>query len=76
MVSTVEQFQYSIESLRDEVRNLVHQGIVDRRQPIYRLCQYIPAREWVCAEYALEDNGFLLRDRIVDLLGREDWDND
>jgi hypothetical protein len=68
--------KYSIGLLQDEARELVHQGLIGRHQPIYTLCRYIPAREWVCVEGELEENGFLLRDRISDLMGREDWDND
>lgn len=36
---------YSIEMIKDEVRHLVDKGTVTRHQPIYILCQYIPARE-------------------------------
>ena len=66
----------SIEAIRDEARELVRSGLVDRQQPIYKLCQYIPVREWAAIECELEDHGFLLRDRIIDLLGHEDWDSD
>ncbi|MGG6294451.1 DUF4327 family protein [Leptolyngbya sp. AN02str] len=72
----LQSVQYSMELLQDEVRELVHQGVVSRNQPIYALCKYIPAREWACVEGELEKCDFLLRDRIGDLLGREDWDND
>lgn len=68
----VPSVQYSIEAIKDEARQLVIQGLVTRQQPIYTLCQYIPASEWVCVECELEKNDFLLRDRIIDLLGRED----
>ncbi|MEB3120307.1 MAG: DUF4327 family protein, partial [Snowella sp.] len=44
--------------------------------PIYVLCQYIPAREWVCVECELERSDFLLRDQIGDLMSSECWDND
>jgi hypothetical protein len=54
----------------------VEKGIISRQQPIYVLCQYIPAREWVCVECELERCDFLLRDRIADLIGSEEWDND
>ena len=53
---------YSITLLKDEVRQLVERGTVSRHQPIYVLCQYIPAREWVCVECELERSDFLLRD--------------
>jgi hypothetical protein len=68
--------QYSIDVLQEEARQLVEKGIVTRQQPIYVLCQYIPAREWVCVECELERCNILLRDRIGDLMGQEQWDND
>lgn len=67
---------YSIDLIQDEARQLVQRGLVSRRQPIYVLCQYIPAREWVCVEGELERCNFLLRDCIGDLLGHEEWTND
>lgn len=72
----ITSVQYSIEAIKDEARQLVKRGIVSRQRPIYTLCQYIPAREWPYVECELERNDFLLRDRIIDLLGREDWDED
>lgn len=68
--------QYSLEVIREEARQLVHKGIISRQQPIYILCQNIPARDWVYFASQLEANEFLLRDRISDLLGREEWQND
>jgi hypothetical protein len=68
--------QYSIDVIREEARQLVQKGTVSRNQPIYVLCQYIPPREWECVECELERNEFLLRDRVLDLLGREDWTED
>ncbi|MEW5860218.1 MAG: DUF4327 family protein [Cyanobacteriota bacterium] len=68
--------QYSIDVLQEEARHLVEKGIVTRQQPIYVLCQYIPAREWVCVECELERFNILLRDRIGDLMGQEEWEND
>jgi len=75
-VNTVPSVHYSLDVIRDEARQLVQKGMVSRQQPIYTLCQYIPAREWVCIEDELEQCDFLLRDRIADLLGQEEWDND
>jgi hypothetical protein len=72
----IQSVQYSMGLIQDEARQLVQKGVISRTQPIYVLCQYIPAREWACVECVLENNDFLLRDRIADLLGREDWDND
>ncbi len=72
----LQSLQYSMNFLQDEARHLVQQGVVSRHQPIYVLCKYIPAREWAHVECELEKCDFLLRDRIGDLLGREDWEND
>jgi uncharacterized protein YqgQ len=71
-----ESLQYTIEMIQEEARQLVAKGIISRQQPIYTLCQYIPAREWVEVECELERCDYLLRDRIIDLLGRETWAND
>ncbi len=68
--------QYSIEMIKDEVRHLVEKGTVSRHQPIYILCQYIPAREWLCVECELEKCDYLLRDQIGDLISHEIWEND
>ena len=67
---------FSIDMLRDEVRQLVESGKIDCRQPIYVLCQFIPAREWVDVECELERNGFLLRDHIADLNPVQCWTDD
>uniref|UniRef100_B8HVT8 DUF4327 domain-containing protein n=1 Tax=Cyanothece sp. (strain PCC 7425 / ATCC 29141) TaxID=395961 RepID=B8HVT8_CYAP4 len=72
----IQSVHYSLAVIQDEARSLVHRGIVSRQQPIYTLCQYIPAREWSLVESELERNDFLLRDRIADLMGCEHWDND
>ncbi len=74
--ATAVRTQYNCDVIRHEARQLVDRGCIGRQQPIYVLCQYIPAREWEGVEQELENNGFLLRDRIIDLLGREEWDND
>lgn len=68
--------QYSIQMIRDEARQLVDKGVVSRHQPIFVLCQYIPAREWVCVESELERYNYLLRDRVGDLIAAEEWTND
>jgi hypothetical protein len=72
----LQSLHYSIDIIRDEARQLVQKGAVSRQQPIYTLCRHIPAREWAVVETELESSGFLLRDRVGDLLGREDWEND
>ncbi|PPS42234.1 DUF4327 family protein [Chroococcidiopsis sp. TS-821] len=73
MATTVK---YDIAAIKDEARQLVEKGLVDRQQPIYALCKYIPGRDWVCVELELEENDFLLRDRIIDLLSKEKWEED
>jgi hypothetical protein len=72
----IPYIRYSLAVIRDEARQLVQQGVVSRQQAIYTLCQYIPAREWIYVEHELEQNDFLLRDRIGDLISGEDWTND
>jgi hypothetical protein len=72
----VQSVEYSREVIRYEARRLVNKGLISRRQPIYALCQYIPVREWERVQFELEKNDFLLRDCLLDLLGREDWDDD
>jgi Domain of unknown function (DUF4327) len=72
----LQSAQYSLNLIQDEARELVRKGKVSRQQPIYILCQFIPAREWAFVECELERCNFLLRDRIGDLVGREQWDND
>ncbi|MBE9189779.1 DUF4327 family protein [Gloeocapsopsis crepidinum LEGE 06123] len=73
MATTVK---YDIAAIKEEVRQLVEKGLIDRQQPIYALCKYIPGRGWVCVELELEENDFLLRDRIIDLLSKEKWQED
>lgn len=72
----LQSVRYSLNVIQDEARQLVQKGLVSRQQPIYILCQYIPAREWACIECELERCNFLLRDRIGDLMGYEEWTND
>jgi uncharacterized protein YqgQ len=73
---SLSTIQYSIELIQEEARELVRKGVVSRQQPIYSLCQFIPAREWACVEQELEKCNYLLRDRIGDLMGKEIWEND
>ena len=67
---------YSIDTIKDEARQMVEQGIITRNQPIYVLCEFLPAREWLNIECELERCDYLLRDRIGDLIGAEKWNND
>ncbi|HEY9853237.1 MAG TPA: DUF4327 family protein [Leptolyngbyaceae cyanobacterium] len=68
--------RYSIDVIKDEARQLVEKGLVSRQQPIYILCQYIRPGEWQCVECELESCGYLLRDRICDLVPCEIWNED
>lgn len=76
LLNTVESLHYSLDVIRDEVVQMVQKGVVSRNQRIYNLFQCIPAREWHYMEMELEQGNFLLRDRISDLIGREEWAND
>jgi hypothetical protein len=75
-LDTPQVNSYTIDMIKDEVRHLVEKGMVCRNQPIYVLCQYIPAREWVCVECELERCDYLLRDNIGDLIPCERWESD
>ena len=68
MATTVK---YDIAAIKEEARQLVEKGLIDRQQPIYALCKYIPGRDWVCVELELKENDFLLRDRMIDLLSKK-----
>jgi hypothetical protein len=68
--------RYSIDTLKEEARQLIERGVISRQQPIYVMCQYIPAREWVKIECELERCDYLLRDPVGDLVSSESWDND
>ncbi len=72
----LQSVQYSLEVIQEEVQRLVSRGQVSRQQPIYTLCQYLPAREWVSFERELERCEILLRDPIGDLISHEEWEND
>lgn len=68
--------KYDIQVIREEARQLVKKGLLHRQQPIYSLCRYVPNRDWRLFEIELEKNEFLLRDRIIDLLSSETWEED
>ena len=67
---------YSFDRLKEEILSLVERGIIRRNQQLYVLCEYLPPREWLGVEYELEQCGYLLRDRIVDLVGEPKWNDD
>ncbi|MDH6060173.1 DUF4327 family protein [Chrysosporum bergii ANA360D] len=68
--------KYHIGLIREEARQLVQKGLIDRQKPIYSLCKYVPNHDWILFELELERNEFLLRDRIIDLLSSETWEED
>lgn len=72
----MQSVHFSLTVIQDEARQLVQKGVVSRHQPIYTLCQHIPAREWLMVELELERSDFMLRDPIIDLMGSEVWEND
>lgn len=76
MTTSTLHVHYSIDVIKDEARELVHKGVISRQQPIYALCEYIGPGEWRCVECELEEGGYLLRDRICDLIGCEEWNDD
>jgi hypothetical protein len=76
MTATIIIPRYTIDEIRTEACELIASGSIGRNQPIYSLCQYLPAREWASIEQELEEYGYLLRDRIIDLLGSESWSSD
>lgn len=76
MTTQLRQRLYTLDMLRDEARALVDLRAVNRQQPIHALCRFVPEEGWQCIEAALEESGFLLRDRIIDLLAQESWETD
>ena len=68
--------RYSIDTLKEEARQLIERGVISPQQSIYTLCKYIPAREWVTIECELERCDYLLRDPIGDLVSYDSWEND
>lgn len=68
--------QYSIADIQDKVRALVTKGSVRRQQRIYELSKYFNDREWPKVEQLLELNDYLLRDPVIDLVGKETWISD
>jgi hypothetical protein len=72
----LQSLYYSISAIQEEVRHLVESGRLSRSQPIHTLCAFFCDREWCQIERALEENNYLLRDRICDLVSHECWLSD
>ncbi|MGC1216751.1 MAG: DUF4327 family protein [Phormidesmis sp.] len=67
---------YTLDMLRDTARALVDKHVVDRQQLIHVLCRFVSKSGWKCIEFELEEDEFLMRDRIIDLLAKETWEED
>lgn len=76
MILTASTKRYSIGTIREEAYSLVEGGIISLNQPLRILCEYLPARYWNKIECELERHDYLLRDRVIDLVGAIDWEND
>ena len=72
--SPPQEMIFSLELIRSTAIELVRQQRLDRQQPIYTLCKFIPAKQWFAVERELELHDFLLRDHIIDLMSHEAWD--
>ncbi len=66
----------TIDAIRDQVCELVCEGRLSRLSPLCTICNYFSDREWPAIESELERNDFLLRDLVIDLIGKEQWTND
>jgi len=49
---------YSVGIIKQKAKELVSKGLISRQQPIYTLCNFIPAGEWHTIEIELEFNGY------------------
>jgi hypothetical protein len=76
MISTVSTKRYSISTIREEASYLVEIGAISLDQPLRILCEYLPQQYWTKIEQELERHDYLLRDRIIDLVGYLCWEND
>ncbi len=72
----LQSLYYSIGAIQDEAKHLIESGKLTRSQPIHTLCRFFRDREWCQIERELENNQYLLRDRICDLVSHECWQND
>ena len=76
MISTARSKRYSIDIIRQEATDLVQMGAIALNQPIRILFEYLPARQWNSVESELELHDYLLRDRVIDLVGKIKWESD
>ena len=68
--------RYSINVIREEAINLIQAGVIDLHQPLRYLLEYLPAQQWDLVECELELHDYLLRDHIIDLVGKQEWETD
>jgi hypothetical protein len=73
-VVTLERF--CLNDLKDDVRALVARGSVGRQQRIYELKRFFGDRQWQEIEHLVNEYDYVLRGRIIDLIGAESWTND
>jgi hypothetical protein len=76
MISTISTKRYSINTIREEAHNLVEKGVITLNQPLRILFEYLPMQQWNIIECELERHDYLLRDRVIDLIGQLKWDSD
>ena len=77
MISTTPSIErYSINAIREEAINLLENGLIALNQPLRILFEYLPAKQWNIIECELEQYDYLLRDRIIDLVGEVNWESD
>ncbi|MGF1587661.1 MAG: DUF4327 family protein [Pleurocapsa sp.] len=76
MISTTSTKRYSIATIREEAINLVQIGAIALDRPLRVLFEYLPIQQWNIIEYELERHDYLLRDRIIDLVGKISWESD
>ena len=77
MISTSPSVKrYSINAIREEAVNLLEMGVIAFYQPLRILFEYLPAKQWNTIECELERYDYLLRDRIIDLVGEVKWESD
>jgi hypothetical protein len=68
--------RYCLTDVQDEVRNLIARGLLDRQQRIYELRKFFSDRQWSQIERLLDEQDYLLRGHIIDLVSKESWTND
>jgi Domain of unknown function (DUF4327) len=68
--------ELTIADVQDEVRALVTRGSIGRQQRIFELSRFFSDYRWQMIERLLETNDYLLRDRVIDLVGKEYWNGD